>query len=140
MAPINLDDIIHYRPPVKKTHFKPLQVPGHYVSIHSQSSLDRPAPAHSPLHSQQSHSNPPFSGHTPHFQGSFNASDEVETSLAPIELLDEVTLNCSNGFDMDFFNASSGRDATVAVSNVNTASRDLPENVSSNDSGLSLYD
>jgi hypothetical protein len=41
---------------------------------------------------------------------------------------------------MDFLNASSERDANVAISNIHTASRELPDDVSSSDSGQGLSD
>ena len=52
----------------------------------------------------------------------------------------QVTIDCSNELDMDFLNASSERDAKVAVSIVHTASRVLPDDVSNSDLGLGLYD
>ncbi|KAJ5458834.1 hypothetical protein N7530_010778 [Penicillium desertorum] len=130
MAPINLDDVIHYRPPTKKPYFKPFRAPGSHDRINPQIPSDRPAPAY-PL---------PFSGHVPYFQSLFHASSEVETLLAPNELAEEVTIDCSNEFDMDFLNASSGRDANVAISNIHTASRELPDDVSSSDLGQGLYE
>ena len=49
--------------------------------------------------------------------------------------MEEVTINGSNEFNMDFLNISSGRDTNVAISNIHTASRELPDNVSSSDLG-----
>ncbi|KAJ5367845.1 hypothetical protein N7541_001786 [Penicillium brevicompactum] len=140
MAPINLDDVIHYRPPAKKPHIKPFRAPGSHDRIHSQIPLDRPAPAHPFLSSQHWHSSLPFSGHAPYLESHFHASSEVETFLAPNELAEEVTIDSSNEFDMDFLNASSGRDANVAISNIHTASRELPDDVSSSDLGQGLSD
>ena len=51
-----------------------------------------------------------------------------------------MTIDYSNEFDMDFLNASSGRDANVAVLNIYTASRELPDDVSSSGLGQGLYD
>ena len=125
MAPINLDDIIHNHPPVKRPHFKPLQVPGHHARILSRSSFNAPAPAHPPLHGQHGRLGPPLSGHPPYLQGHFNASSEAETLSAPNKFAEEVTIDCSNEFDMDVLNAFSGKDANVAISNIHTASREL---------------
>ncbi|CAG8902812.1 unnamed protein product [Penicillium egyptiacum] len=139
MAPITLDDIIHYRPPAKSPHFKPFQAPSSHARIHSQSSSDRPAPANPFLPSQHWHSSLPFTGHAPHLQSQFHPSSEVETLLSPAELAKEVTVD-SNEFDMDFLNTSLGRDTNVAISNIHTASRELPDDVSSSDPGQRLYD
>jgi hypothetical protein len=46
-----------------------------------------------------------------------------------------VTINSSNEFDIDFLNASSERDINVAILNIYTASRELPDNISSSDLG-----
>lgn len=138
MAPINLDDVIHYRPPAKKPHFKPFRAPGSHDRIHSQIPLDRPAPAHPFLSSQHWRSSLPFSGHAPYLQSHFHASSEVDTLLAPNELAEEVIIDSSNVFDMGFLNASSGRDPNVAISNLHTASRELPDDVSSSDLGQGL--
>ncbi|KZN94242.1 hypothetical protein EN45_044320 [Penicillium chrysogenum] len=140
MAPINLDDVIHYRPPAKKPHFKPFRAPGSHDRIYSQIPLDRPAPAHPFPSSQHWRSSLPSSGHAPYLQSHFHAPSEVETLLAPNELAEEVTIDSSNEFDMDFLNASSGRDANVAISNIHTASRELPGDVSSSDLGQGLSD
>lgn len=133
MAPINLDDVIHYRPPTKKPHFKPFRAPGSHDRVHSQIHLDRPAPAHPFLFSQHWHPSLPFSGHAPYLQSHFHAPSEVETLLAPNELAEEVTIDSSNEFDMDLLSVSSGRDANVAISNMHTASRELPDDVSISD-------
>ncbi|KGO76320.1 hypothetical protein PITC_018430 [Penicillium italicum] len=138
MTPINLDDVIHYRPPAKKPYFKPSQAPNSHDRIHSQIPLDRRAPAHPFLPSQQWRSSLPISGHAPYLQSQLHASSEVETLLAPNELAEEVTIDSSNEFDMDFLNASSGRDANVAISNIHTASRELPDDVSSSALGQGL--
>ncbi|EKV15763.1 hypothetical protein PDIG_13060 [Penicillium digitatum PHI26] len=140
MAPINLDDVIHYRPPAKKPYFKPFRAPGSHDRIHSQIPLDRPAPAHPFLSSQHWHSTLPFSGHAPYLQSHFHASSEADTLLAPNELAEEVTIDSSNEFDMDFLNAFSERDASVAISNIRTATRELPDDVSSSDVGQGLSD
>ncbi|CAG8262520.1 unnamed protein product [Penicillium salamii] len=139
MAPINLDDVIHYRPPAKKPQFKPSRAPGSHNRIHSQIPLDRPGPAHPFLSSQHWRSSLPFSGHAPYLQSHFNASSEVEMLLASSELAEEVTIDSSNEFDMDFLNASSGIDANFAISNIHTASREFPDGVSSSDLGQGLF-
>ncbi|CDM37292.1 Homeodomain-like [Penicillium roqueforti FM164] len=118
----------------------PLRAPGSHDRINSQIPSDRPPPAYPFLPSQHWRSSVPFSGHAPYFQSHFHASSEDETLLAPNELAEEVTIDCSNEFDMDFLNASSGRDANVAVSNIHTASRELPDDVSSSGLGQGLYD
>lgn len=135
MAPINLDDVIQYRPPTKKPHFNLFRALGSHDRIHSQIPLDRPAPAHLFLSSQHRHSSLPFSGHAPYLQSHFHAPSEVETTLAPNEFAEEVTIDSSNEFDMDFLSASLGRDTNVAISNIHTASRELPNDVSSSDLG-----
>lgn len=132
--------IVRLQKKKKKTHFKLFQAPGSHARIHSQSSSDRPAPAHSFLPSQHWRPSLSFSGHAPYLQSQFHESSEVETLLAPNELAEEVTVDCSNEFDMNFLNASSGRDANVAVSNMHTASRELPDDVSSIVLGQDLYD
>jgi hypothetical protein len=140
MAPINLDDVIHYRPPTKKPHFKLFRAPGSHDRIHSQIPLDRPAPAHLFLSSQHRHSSLPFSGHAPYLQSHFHAPSEVETLLAPNEFAEEVTIDSSNEFEMDFLSASLGRDTNATKSNIHTASRELPDDVSSSDLGQGLSD
>jgi hypothetical protein len=140
MALITLDDVVHYRPPAESPHFKPLQGPRSHDRIHPQSYSDRPAPLYPCLPSQDWRSSLPLSGHTPYLESHFHASSEVETLLAANELAEEVTIDCSNELDMNSLNVSSRRDANVAVSNVHTASRDLPDDVSNSDLGLGLYD
>jgi hypothetical protein len=75
-----------------------------------------------------------------YLQSQFHESSEVETLLAPNELAEEVTVDYSNEFDMNFLNASSGRDTNVAISIMHTASRELPDDVSSIVLGQDLYD
>lgn len=139
MAPINLDDIIQYRPPAKEPHFKPLQAPGSHARIHSLSSSDRPAPAYPFLPSQHWRSSLPFSGHTPYLQSHSHSSRETKTLLALNELAEEVAIDCSDEFDMDLLNANSGRDANVAVSSVCPTNRDLGDDVSCTGLGLGQY-
>ncbi|QQK46712.1 Homeodomain-like [Penicillium digitatum] len=89
MAPINLDDIIHNHPPVKRPHFKPLQ----HIRLYTANT------AVWVLHSR--------------------AIRRI------FKFAEEVTIDCSNEFDMDVLNAFSGKDANVAISNIHTASREL---------------
>lgn len=137
MAPINLDDIIHYRPPAKKPQFQPLRIPSSHTRIHSQSSWGKPAPTHPFLLGQYWCSSLPFSGHTPYLQSHFHSSGEPEMSLAPHELAEEVAIDCSNEFDIDFLNSNSGSDANLAVCSTN---RDVGDDISGSGSGLGRYD
>jgi hypothetical protein len=79
-------------------------------------------------------------GYTPYLQSHFYIPSEVKTLLAPNELAEEVTFDSSNKFDIDFLNTSSERDTNVAISNIYTASRELPDNISSSDLGQGLSD
>ncbi|KAJ5462482.1 hypothetical protein N7530_010687, partial [Penicillium desertorum] len=59
-----------------------------------------------------------------------------KTLLAPNKLTEEVTINYSNKFNIDFLNTSLGRDINITILNIYTASRELPDNISSSGLGL----
>ncbi|KAJ5922230.1 hypothetical protein N7516_009933, partial [Penicillium verrucosum] len=109
--PINLDDVIYYRPLTKKPYFKPLRAPGSYDLLAFDYSI----------------------------LGVYAVLlNKDETLLAPNELIEKVTINYSNKFNIDFLNTSSGRDINVIISNIYIASRELPDNISNSSLGYYL--
>ncbi|KAJ5480496.1 hypothetical protein N7530_006005, partial [Penicillium desertorum] len=107
--PINLDNVIYYCPLTKKLYFEPFGAPGsHDLSTSVRVFYSRVYAV--PL-------------------------NEVETLLASNKLAEEVTIDSSNKFDIDFLNTSSERDVNVAILNIYTASRELLDNISSSDLG-----
>ncbi|KAJ5203018.1 hypothetical protein N7449_005097, partial [Penicillium cf. viridicatum] len=109
--PINLDNVIYYCPSTKKLYFKLFGVPGSYDLLAFESSI----------------------------LGVYAIPlNKVEILLAPNELTEEVTINSSNKFNIDFLNTSSERDINVTILNIYTASRELPDNISSSNLGYYL--
>lgn len=125
MAPITLDDIVHYRPSAKKSHHKPLQAPIFHPHIYSESSSDRSIPSHPFPPNQHWRSSVSLPAHSPYPQSLSYLSGEAGTSFHRNKSAEEVAFDCSDESGMEFSNVHLNSDAVSNVRSMNGASRDV---------------